>query len=150
MPTKYASGDRGLAWYSSFNLWSIRMYAASFSTRCPIRNIEYTSEPMSVTAIRSGARTATKISKAPGLRDDVQRIPFLDTLAERSEPLPMVPAVLDRDAQRPTDLSFGFFRGSFEKDATFLDDVQPFRERLGLIEVMSGEEDRAAFSRQIS
>src|SRR2546422_8789185 len=44
------------------------MYAASFRTRCPMRNSEYTSEPMSVTAIRPGARIATKISKAPGVR----------------------------------------------------------------------------------
>src|SRR2546426_6571163 len=43
------------------------MYAASFRTRCPMRNIEYTSEPMSVTAIKSGARIATKINKAPGV-----------------------------------------------------------------------------------
>src|SRR2546426_12288715 len=29
MPTKYASGESGLARYSSFNLWSILMHAAS-------------------------------------------------------------------------------------------------------------------------
>src|SRR2546427_6329207 len=177
MPTKYASGDSGLAWYSSFNLWSIRMYAASFRTRCPMRNIEYTSEPMTVTAINSAARIATKINKAPGVSvpvtiashswnwtrisvarktpvpphrspnavrslrvdrptddreerflqghrpdrggqvfaqrdvhdfvdprrfgDHVQRVPLFDALAEGGELLPVVPAVLDREAQRP-------------------------------------------------
>src|SRR6059036_10015 len=87
---------------------------------------------------------------APGLRDDVQRIPFRDALAERSEPLPMVPAVLDRDAQSPTDLPFRFFRRAFEEDLAFLDDVQTFRERLGLVEVVRGEEDGAASSRQVT
>src|SRR5205807_4810686 len=67
IPTKYPSGERGLAWYSSFSLWSIRMYAASFSTRCPIRNIEYTSAPINVTGNRSGARMATNTISAPGV-----------------------------------------------------------------------------------
>src|SRR3989442_8291135 len=87
---------------------------------------------------------------ALGLRDDVQRIPFRDALAERSEPLPMVPAVLDRDAERSANLAVRPIRPPFEEDPTFLDDIQPLRERLGLIEVVRGEEDRAALSRQIS
>src|SRR3989442_2114397 len=60
---------------------------------------------------------------APGLRDDMQRIPFRDALAERSEPLPMVPAVLDRDAQCPANLPLRPIRRAFEEDPTFLDNV---------------------------
>src|SRR5438552_190644 len=85
----------------------------------------------------------------PGLRDHVQRIPFLDALAERSEPLPMVPAVLDRDPQRAANLPFRSFRGPFEEDAAFLDDEQPLRERLCLVEVVRRQQDRAALPRQV-
>src|SRR5919198_6291513 len=44
------------------------MYAASFRTRWPIKNIEYTRAPISVTGSRSGARIATNIRRAPGVR----------------------------------------------------------------------------------
>src|SRR2546422_340606 len=201
------------------------MYAASFRTRCPMRNIEYTSEPMSVTAIKSGARIATKINKAPGVsvpvtiashswnwtrisvarktpvpphrspkairslrvdrapddreerllqghgpdgggqvfaqrdvhdlvdprrfHDHVQGVPLFDALAEGGELLPMVAAVLDRDAQRAADLPLRPFRGPFEQDRAFLDDVQPFRECLGFVEVMRRQEDRAPLSREV-
>src|SRR5256885_1421584 len=43
------------------------MYAASFSTRCPMRNIEYTSAPINVTGNRSAARMATNTIRAPGV-----------------------------------------------------------------------------------
>src|SRR5437899_3079099 len=201
------------------------MYADSFRTRGPMRNNEDTSEPMSVTAIKSGARIATKINKAPGVsvpvtiashswnwtrisvarktpvpphrspkairslrvdratddreerflqrhgpdrggqvfaqrdvhdlvdsprfRDHVKCVPLFDALAERGELLPMVSAVLDRDAQRPADLPLRPFRGAFEKDRALLDDVQPFRERLGFVEVMRRQEDRAPLSREV-
>src|SRR5438309_1149738 len=43
------------------------MYAASFRTRCPIRNIEYTRAPINVTGSRSAARMATNTISAPGV-----------------------------------------------------------------------------------
>src|SRR5881397_1543190 len=82
-------------------------------------------------------------------RDHVQRVPLFDALAEGGELLPMVPAVLDRDAQRPADLPLRSFRGTFEEDRAFLDDVKPFRERLGFVEVMRRQEDRTPLSREV-
>src|SRR6266498_1255148 len=45
----------------------MRMYAASLRTRWPMRNIEYTSAPMTVIGKRSGARIATNTRSAPGV-----------------------------------------------------------------------------------
>src|SRR5207245_3836055 len=83
-------------------------------------------------------------------RDHVQRVPLFDALAEGGELLPMVPAVLDRDAQRAADLPLGPFRGPFEEDRPFLDDVQPLRERLGFVEVMRRQEYSEPLSRAIT
>src|SRR2546430_9721921 len=225
IPTKYPSGDRGLAWYSSFSLWSIRMYAASFSTRCPMRNIEYTRAPINVTGNKSAARMATKMIRAPGVsvpvriashswsctrisvakkarepdhrspkairslrvdrpaddcqerfleghrtdrgretvpkdevhdlvdpfrpRDDVEGVPLFDDAAEGLEQVALVAPVLDRDTQRAANLALRTLRGPFEEDTALLDDVQPFRERLGFVKVMRREQDRRSFSEEV-
>src|SRR5438309_7010320 len=225
IPTKYPSGGRGLAWYSSFSVWSIRMYAASFSTRCPMRNIEYTSAPINVTGNRSAARMATKMIRAPGVsvpvriashswsctrisvakkapepdhrspkairslrvdrpadnrqerfleghrtdcgretvpkcevhdlvdplrpRDDVEGVPLFDDAAEGLEQVALVAPVLDRDTQRAANLALRTLRGPFEEDTALLDDVQPFRERLGFVKVMRREQDRRSFSGEL-
>src|SRR3990172_10708310 len=77
MPRKYASGDRGDAWYSSLILCSIRMYAASLMTCCPIRKREYTKEPKSANARYFGARTQTNTIR-------IASTSALDTIARGS------------------------------------------------------------------
>src|SRR5712692_268196 len=85
----------------------------------------------------------------PRFRNHMQCVPLFDALAEGGELRPMVASVLDRDAQRAADLTLSPLRGPFEQDRAFLDDVQPFRQRLGFVEVMRRQEDRAPLSREV-
>src|SRR5207245_3767863 len=63
--------------------------------------------------------------------DHVQRVPLFDALAEGGELLPMVAAVLDRDAQGPAALPLRSLRGPFEEAGAFLDAAPPFRHCFG-------------------
>src|SRR6266540_3448459 len=83
------------------------------------------------------------------LCDDMERGSFRDGLPEGGEQLAVVPAVLDRDAQRASNLSLRLLRGPFEEDPSFFNDVQPFRERFRLVEVVRREEDGGALARQL-
>src|SRR3990172_4745746 len=220
IPRKYASGERGEAWYISLRRWSIRMYAASLRMNWPIRKREYTRDPRSAKGRRSRARTQTKTRRLPptraleaiasgswrtirssvgrktavprergmnamasllvdrpphdpeerllqghgahgrgqalahrevhelpdpGLgRHDVDRAVLGDCGAERRELVSEGCAVLDGDAYRPADLMLEGLRGPFREDAPLLDDVEPVREGLRLVEVVGREEDRRA------
>src|SRR5256712_606610 len=80
----------------------------------------------------------------------VHRFPFSAVGADGGDCPRWFPAVLDRDAQRPADLPLRPFRGPFEQDGTFLDDIEPLREGLGFVEVMRRQEDRAPLPREVA
>src|SRR3989440_10658335 len=83
-------------------------------------------------------------------RDDVEGVPLFDNAAKGLEQVALVAPVLDRDAQRASNLALRTLRGPFEEDTALLDDVQPLRERLGLVEVVRREQDRRSFSGELS
>src|SRR2546422_846008 len=82
-------------------------------------------------------------------RDDVEGVALFDDAAEGLEQVALVAPVLDRDTQRASDLPLRTLRGPFEEDTALLDDVQPFRERLGFVKVMRREQDRRSFAGEL-
>src|SRR2546426_473635 len=93
---------------------------------------------MSVTAINSGARIATKINKAPGVRVPV-------TIASHSWNWTRISVA--RKTPVPPHRSPSAIRSLRVDRAT--DDREPLREGLGFVEVMRRQEDRAPLSRQV-
>ena len=82
--------------------------------------------------------------------DHIEGVPLFDELPEGLEQIPLVTPVLDRDAQGAADLTLRILRGPLEQDSAFLDDVQPLRERLGLVEIMGREQDGGSFPRELA
>src|SRR6266487_2722684 len=152
IPRKYPSGDNGLAWYmpdpdhfSPNAIVSLRVDRTSDDRE--ERLLEGHGSDGRREAVPQG--DVHHLVNAFRFRDYVQRGPLIDGLPERSEQVPVVPPVLDRHAEGPADLPLRPVRGPLEQDPALLDDVQPLRKRLRLVEIVRREKDRRALPGQL-
>src|ERR1700704_3738605 len=82
--------------------------------------------------------------------DQGDRGPFLDGVPKGPEQVALAAPVLDRHPKGSSDLLLRVVGGAFEEDPPLFDNVEPFREGLGLVEVMGREQDGRSLAREIA